>query len=84
MPKPLDPKCQLCAKLTTAKAKVLHGTSGDGCWNPKVSRSQSFPKRALVWKFCNLRYFLQATVKASMLIKYNNYLYSGSGLVSEN
>jgi hypothetical protein len=40
MPKPLDPKCQLCAKLPTAKAKVLHGTEGDGCWNPKVCHNR--------------------------------------------
>jgi hypothetical protein len=40
MPKPLDPKCQLCAKLPTAQAKVLHGTAGDGCWNPKVCHNR--------------------------------------------
>ncbi|MBD2214386.1 hypothetical protein H6G27_31690 [Nostoc linckia FACHB-104] len=40
MPKPLNPKCQLCASLPTAKAKVLHGTQGDGCWNPKVCHNR--------------------------------------------
>ncbi|WP_414574245.1 hypothetical protein [Nostoc sp. CCY 9925] len=40
MPKPLDPKCQLCAKLPTSKAKVLHGPLGDGCWNPKVCHNR--------------------------------------------
>ncbi|OUL33995.1 hypothetical protein [Nostoc sp. 106C] len=40
MPKPLNPKCQLCAKLPTAKAKVLHGTEGDGCWNPRVCHNR--------------------------------------------
>lgn len=40
MPKPLDPKCQLCAKLPTSKAKVLHGPKGDGCWNPKVCHNR--------------------------------------------
>jgi hypothetical protein len=40
MPKPLDPKCQLCAKLPSAKAKVLHGPEGDGCWNPKVCHNR--------------------------------------------
>jgi hypothetical protein len=40
MPKPLNPKCQLCAKLPTAKAKVLHGIEGDGCWNPKVCHNR--------------------------------------------
>lgn len=40
MPKPLDPKCQLCAKLPSSKAKVLHGPEGDGCWNPKVCHNR--------------------------------------------
>ncbi|HEY9804816.1 MAG TPA: hypothetical protein V6D25_31070, partial [Leptolyngbyaceae cyanobacterium] len=40
MPKPLDPKCQLCAKLPAAKARVLHGTEGDNCWNPKVCHNR--------------------------------------------
>ncbi|MBD2365098.1 hypothetical protein H6G36_28730 [Anabaena minutissima FACHB-250] len=46
MPKPLDPKCQLCASLPTSKAKMLHGTEGDGCWNPKVCHNRrSFYRR---------------------------------------
>ncbi|WP_138506949.1 hypothetical protein [Nostoc sp. PA-18-2419] len=40
MPKPLDPKCQLCAKLPAAKAKVLHGPEGDDCWNPRVCHNR--------------------------------------------
>ncbi|WP_409339944.1 hypothetical protein [Nostoc edaphicum] len=40
MPKPLDPKCKLCAKLPTTQAKVLHRTAGDGCWNPKVCHNR--------------------------------------------
>jgi hypothetical protein len=40
MPKPLNPQCQLCAKLPTAQAKVLHGPTGDGCWNPKVCHNR--------------------------------------------
>jgi hypothetical protein len=46
MPKPLDPKCQLCALLPTAKAKVLHGSEGDGCWNPRICHNRrSFYRR---------------------------------------
>ncbi|RCJ37282.1 hypothetical protein A6770_40375 [Nostoc minutum NIES-26] len=46
MPKPLDPKCQLCSKLPTAKAKVLHGAEGDGCWNPHICHNRrSFYRR---------------------------------------
>nr|WP_322661294.1 hypothetical protein [Dendronalium sp. ChiSLP03b]MDZ8206575.1 hypothetical protein [Dendronalium sp. ChiSLP03b] len=46
MPKPLDPKCQLCSKLPTAKAKVLHGAEGDGCWNPSICHNRrSFYRR---------------------------------------
>ncbi|MBE9210523.1 hypothetical protein IQ244_29280 [Nostoc sp. LEGE 06077] len=46
MPKPLDPKCQLCAKMPTSKAKVLHGKDGDGCWNPNVCHNRrSFYRR---------------------------------------
>ncbi len=46
MPKPLDPKCQLCATLPTAKAKMLHGMEGDDCWNPKVCHNRrSFYRR---------------------------------------
>ncbi|MEH2092317.1 hypothetical protein [Nostoc sp.] len=40
MPKPLDPKCQLCSKLPTTQAKLLHGPQGDGCWNPKVCHNR--------------------------------------------
>ncbi len=40
MPKPLDPKCQLCTKLPTTQAKLLHGPQGDGCWNPKVCHNR--------------------------------------------
>ncbi|BAY20045.1 hypothetical protein NIES21_59150 (plasmid) [Anabaenopsis circularis NIES-21] len=46
MPKPLDPKCQLCAKMPSSKAKVLHGPEGDKCWNPKVCHNRrSFYRR---------------------------------------
>jgi hypothetical protein len=40
MPKPLDPKCQLCAKLPAVKARVLHGPEGDGCWNPRICHNR--------------------------------------------
>lgn len=40
MPKPINSKCQLCALLPTAKAKVLHGAEGDGCWNPKYCHNR--------------------------------------------
>ncbi|MDZ4878240.1 MAG: hypothetical protein CLLPBCKN_007675 [Chroococcidiopsis cubana SAG 39.79] len=33
-------KCQKCAMLDAAQAQVLHGTQGDGCWNPKVCYSR--------------------------------------------
>jgi len=33
-------KCQKCAMLDAAQAQALHGTEGDGCWNPKVCYSR--------------------------------------------
>lgn len=33
-------KCQKCAMLDATQAQVLHGTEGDGCWNPKVCYSR--------------------------------------------
>lgn len=33
MPKPLNPKCSLCACLPAAQARVIHGPQGDGCWD---------------------------------------------------
>jgi hypothetical protein len=48
MPKPLNPKCELCSKLSAIQAKVIHGVSGDGCWNPKVCHNRrSFYRRRL-------------------------------------
>ncbi|AFZ28226.1 hypothetical protein Cylst_6632 (plasmid) [Cylindrospermum stagnale PCC 7417] len=40
MPRPLNPKCQLCSKFSTTQAKVLHGSEGDGCWNPHVCHNR--------------------------------------------
>jgi len=40
MPKPLNPKCQLCAKLPTVQAKLLHGAEGDGCWDANVCHNR--------------------------------------------
>ena len=33
-------KCKKCAMLSAAQAQALHGTDGDGCWNPKVCHSR--------------------------------------------
>ncbi len=33
-------KCKKCAMLSAAQAQALHGTDGDGCWNPKVCYSR--------------------------------------------
>jgi hypothetical protein len=35
MPKPPNPKCELCAGLPVAQARVIHGADGDGCWDAK-------------------------------------------------
>lgn len=35
MPRPPNPKCVQCAKLTRDEAMQLHGSEGDGCWNAK-------------------------------------------------
>ncbi|MCU0552678.1 MAG: hypothetical protein MUC48_25390 [Leptolyngbya sp. Prado105] len=40
MAKSIPLKCQKCAILDAAQAQVLHGTEGDGCWNPKVCYSR--------------------------------------------
>lgn len=42
MPKPkrVPAKCQKCAMLAAEKAKELHGTDGDNCWNPKICYSR--------------------------------------------
>ncbi|WP_072218274.1 hypothetical protein [Leptolyngbya sp. NIES-2104] len=40
MAKSIPLKCQKCAMLDAAQAQVLHGTEGDGCWNPKVCYSR--------------------------------------------
>ncbi len=46
MPKPLNPKCQLCAKLSTSAAKLIHGSTGDGCWDTSVCHNRrSFYRR---------------------------------------
>lgn len=32
MPKPRNPKCELCAKMSAEQAQILHGPDGDNCW----------------------------------------------------
>jgi hypothetical protein len=36
MPRHLNLKCQSCSLLSTEEAIILHGASGDGCWNGKT------------------------------------------------
>ena len=33
-------KCRKCAMLTMPQVHALHGTEGDGCYDPKVCRSR--------------------------------------------
>ncbi|KAM3092132.1 hypothetical protein ACKFKG_23340 [Phormidesmis sp. 146-35] len=40
MAKAIPLKCQKCAMLDATQAQALHGTEGDGCWNPKVCYSR--------------------------------------------
>lgn len=36
----LSAKCRKCAMLSAQQAQALHGTEGDGCWNPTVCYSR--------------------------------------------
>lgn len=38
--KQIPAKCRKCAMLTADKAKGIHGTDGDNCWNPQVCYSR--------------------------------------------
>ncbi len=40
MAKSIPLKCQKCAQLSAAQAQTLHGSEGDGCWNPQVCYSR--------------------------------------------
>ncbi len=40
MAKGMPEKCRKCAMLSAQQAQVLHGTEGDGCWNPEVCYSR--------------------------------------------
>lgn len=40
MVKAIPEKCKKCAMLSAAQAQELHGTHGDGCWNPQVCYSR--------------------------------------------
>jgi hypothetical protein len=36
MPRRIQPKCLACSRLSAIDAQQLHGSDGDGCWNPKI------------------------------------------------
>ena len=36
----LPEKCRTCAMLSAEQAQVLHGSDGNGCWNPAVCYSR--------------------------------------------
>ncbi len=38
MPKPPNPKCELCWQLPAAVAQQVHGTAGDNCWEKRCHR----------------------------------------------
>lgn len=38
--KAIPEKCCKCAMLSASQAQALHGTDGDGCWNPSVCYSR--------------------------------------------
>lgn len=46
MPKPFSNKCLLCSQLSTAQAKIVHGSDGDNCWDAKYCHNRrSFYRR---------------------------------------